>query len=29
MRVVMKYFNSEVVETGMVPDMSAEQYAIA
>jgi hypothetical protein len=29
MRAAMKDFNSEVVETERVPDMSAEQYAIA
>jgi hypothetical protein len=29
MRVVTKYFNSQVVETEMIPQMSAEQYAIA
>jgi hypothetical protein len=29
MRVVTKEFNSQVVETEMIPQMSAEQYAIA
>jgi hypothetical protein len=29
MTVVKKYFNSQVVETEMIPQMSAEQYAIA
>jgi hypothetical protein len=29
MRVVTKYFNSQVVETEMIPQMSEEQYAIA
>jgi hypothetical protein len=29
MRVVTKDFNSQVVETEMIPQMSAEQYAIA
>jgi hypothetical protein len=29
MRVVTKDFNSQVVETEMFPQMSAEQYAIA
>jgi hypothetical protein len=29
MRVATKYFNSEVVETEMVPDKSAEQCTIA
>jgi hypothetical protein len=29
MRVVTKDFNSQVVETEMIPDMSAEQYAKA
>jgi hypothetical protein len=28
MRVVTKYFNIQVVETEMIPEMSAEQYAI-
>jgi hypothetical protein len=28
MRVVTKYFNSQVVETEMIPDMSEEHYAI-
>jgi hypothetical protein len=29
MRVIMNYFNIQVVEIEMVPEMSAEQYAIA
>jgi hypothetical protein len=29
MRVVTKDFNSQVVETEMIPQMSAEQYTIA
>jgi hypothetical protein len=29
MRVMIKYFNIQVVETEMVPEMSAEQYTIA
>jgi hypothetical protein len=29
MRVVTKYFNSQVVETEMIPQISAEQYATA
>jgi hypothetical protein len=29
MRVVTKDFNSQVVETEMIPQMSAEKYAIA
>jgi hypothetical protein len=29
MRVMRKYFNSEVVETEMVPYMSSEQYTLA
>jgi hypothetical protein len=28
MRVVTKDFNSQVVDTDMIPDMSAEQYAM-
>jgi hypothetical protein len=29
MRVVTKYFNSQVVDTEMIPQMSAEQYVVA
>jgi hypothetical protein len=29
MRVMKKYFNSQVVETEMVPEMPAEQYTLA
>jgi hypothetical protein len=29
MRVVMKDFNNQVIETEMVPEMSGEQYVIA
>jgi hypothetical protein len=29
MRVVTKYFNSQIVKTEMIPQISAEQYATA